>query len=85
MHLPVLFEFNIEISKHDCESDKEFVPKPLWGIASPDDLNKYKRVLNCELQNMNLTLSTTAYEIGQITRGGGLFLAPPPIYLKNYT
>ena len=53
-HLPVLFEFNIEISKHDCESDKEFVPKPLWGKASPDDLNKYKRVLNCELQNMNL-------------------------------
>ena len=44
-HLPVLFEFNIEISKHDCESDKEFVPKPLWGKASPDDLNKYKRTV----------------------------------------
>ena len=53
-HLPVLFKFNIEISKHDCEPDKEFVPKPMWGKASPDDLNKYKRVHNCELQNMNL-------------------------------
>ena len=54
-HLPVLFEFNIEISKHDCESEKEFVLKPPWCKASPDDLNKHKHVLNCELQNMNLT------------------------------
>ena len=52
-HIPVLFEFNIENSKHDYESEKEFVPKPLWGKASPDYLKIL--VLNCELQNMTLT------------------------------
>ena len=30
-----------------------------------------------------LTLWTTANEIGQITRGGGLFLAPPPSISKT--